>query len=205
MHPDLEQLLAIRDGGEPEGVREHLAACPDCSAELERLRRVAESLRALPPVPPPKDLWPGLRDRLATERSRRWIAFGLIAASVLLLASVAAVVLLPRLRQGKPEPARQAQQVAAPQASDLQPLISQSQQLEGLLRKASTGTPVLSGKAAGTIANLEDGIAILDFKISLLKDTSDQHDQLKKLWQQRVKMLQALVQVRTSRGEYAQL
>lgn len=204
MHPTLEQLLAFRDGERPEGVGEHLAACAECTAELARLRGVAEGLRRLPVQEPPKDLWPALRVRVQAERRRRWISAVAVAASLVLAASLVAAILLHRAPAGGPETAAVVQKPPS-QPSDIQPLITESQKLESVLRRASSGTPVLSGKAAGTIANLEDGIAILDFKISLVKDTADQHDQLKRLWQQRVKMLQALVQVHTSRGDYAQL
>jgi hypothetical protein len=204
MHPTLEQLLAFRDGEEPEGVRDHLASCAQCAAELERLHGVVEGLRALPLESPPKDLWPALRARMRGESKTHRIAIGALAAAVLLVVSVSTVVWFSHSHAVGPKPAPGAQQQAV-QPSDIQPLITESQKLEGALRQASTGTPVMSGKTAGAIANIEDSIAILDFKISLLKDTSDQHDQLKKLWQQRVRLLQALVQVRTSRGEYTQL
>jgi len=204
MHPTLEQLLAFRDGEEPEGVRDHLSGCAECAAELERLHGLVEKMRALSAEPPPKDLWPALRGQVQSERIKSWVAIGALAASVLVAASVMAAVWLWHVRGSGPNPDSGAQQQAA-QPSDIQPLISESQKLEGAIRHASAGTPVLSGKTAGAIANIEDSIAILDFKISLLKDSSEQHDQLKKLWQQRVRLLQALVQVRTSRGEYTQL
>ena len=203
MHPTLEQLLAFRDGEEPEGVREHLSGCSECSAEIERLNGLVEQMRSLPAESPPRDLWPALRAQVQRERRTSWATIGAAAASVLLAASVITAVWVWHIRPGGPKPAPGLQQAAQP--SDLQPLISESQKLESVVRRASAGTPILSGKTAGTIANIEDSIAILDFKISLLKDTSEQHDQLKKLWQQRIRLLQALVQVHTSRGEYTQL
>ena len=204
MHPTLEQLLAFRDGEEPEGVREHLSGCAECAAEVERLSGLVERMRALPAAPPAKDMWPALRAQLGGETKKKWGAIGTLAASVLVAASVVTGVWLWHAPGGGPKTAPGVQQQAA-QPSDIQPIISESQKLEGAIRHASAGTPVLSGKTAGAIANIEDSIAILDFKISLLKDSSEQHDQLKKLWQQRVRLLQALVQVRTSRGEYTHL
>lgn len=46
----------------------HLAACTDCTATVVRLRALLEAARQLPTsVAPGRDLWPGLRERLAAD------------------------------------------------------------------------------------------------------------------------------------------
>lgn len=82
----------------------HIASCADCTAALARLRALLAAARQLPPaVPPARDLWPELRERLAAEeaaglraarssttrdRGRRHLwhpAVGLAAAAALVL------------------------------------------------------------------------------------------------------------------------
>ena len=208
MHPTLEQLLSLRDGDAPEGVRDHVATCPECASELERLQHTVEGLRRLQPLGPTRDLWPGLREHVLKERRRNRRALVTVAASLLLTAALVTAVVLVKQQTVPTVPVQAAagQPSAAPsQQKDIQPLIAESQRLEGVLRQANAGSPVMTGKTATTIAHLEDNIAILDLQISILGGAGEKQAQLKRLWQQRVKLLQTLVQVHTSRGEYAQL
>jgi len=65
-HPDLETLAELADPdsaasaalADPEAaaVLEHVAGCETCTADLEALRHVRATLRALPPVPMPPDV-----------------------------------------------------------------------------------------------------------------------------------------------------
>jgi putative zinc finger protein len=49
----------------------HLAACAGCADEERRLRAVVAGAAALPrEVTPPRDLWPGIADRIAAARPR---------------------------------------------------------------------------------------------------------------------------------------
>jgi hypothetical protein len=127
---------------------------------------------------------------------------------VLVTAALVTTVVVVKHRSTAPPQAKAEDSrppAAPPQQKEIQPLIEESQRLEGVLRRASAGSPVTTGRTAATIAHLEDNIAILDLQISLLSGAGEKQDQLKRLWQQRVKLLQTLVQVHTSRGEYAQL
>lgn len=45
----------------------HLAVCPECADDAEGLRAVVAQASLLPPVPPTRDLWPGIEDRLETR------------------------------------------------------------------------------------------------------------------------------------------
>lgn len=204
MHANLEQLIALKDGAAPREVSEHVASCPECSAELERLQKVVEGLRSLPPVRPPSDLWPKIRAEMVRERRRKIFRLGAWAAVILAAAGLIGGLLLlgPKEKPGE-QKAASPQQAAAP--ADIKPLISESQRLEGILRSCTRENVVMRGKTASTIAHLEDNIAIVDLQLSLLQGDAPDHDRLKRLWQQRVKLLQALVEVHTSRGGYTQL
>jgi hypothetical protein len=95
-----DYLDARLNGARVMAVRDHLAACPDCSAAVEQERRLREALKNLPRAQPP----PGFVDRVlrrAVERGRErrrtlWFtmaAGGAIAAGLALW--VATRVLLP--------------------------------------------------------------------------------------------------------------
>jgi anti-sigma factor RsiW len=97
LHPDLE-LQDLLDGqldtGAEARVRAHLAACEECRAALEGLRRARDAVRALPRVEAPPTL---LRDvthqlrRSAGKREgrshgrRRVLGYGLAAAAAILV------------------------------------------------------------------------------------------------------------------------
>ena len=88
-----DALSALLDGelsAEAEtSVREHLARCIDCTAELEQVQVARASVRALPMVDPPFGFYERL---LGTRRRRRWAAASMVAAAA---ASVAFVGTLP--------------------------------------------------------------------------------------------------------------
>lgn len=53
------------DAAETRAVREHLAACAECRAEVDGLRALLDETRFLPrDVAPPRDLWAGIEARL---------------------------------------------------------------------------------------------------------------------------------------------
>ena len=89
----------------------HLAACAACGEEERRLRSVVAQAAALPAeMSPPRDLWPGIADRIAAARARPAVrtlrrawwspAAGLAAAVVLALAATLARVWSPEAREG---------------------------------------------------------------------------------------------------------
>jgi hypothetical protein len=80
-HMTEEELIAYREGVAPEraGISEHLAACEECRAELERIEAVLAALDTLP-VPDPGDdygrrLWQQIAPRLPEKRERWWQAW----------------------------------------------------------------------------------------------------------------------------------
>ena len=58
-------------GAEVHDVELHLAACAECAGEVSRLRALLAGAAALPPeMSPPRDLWPGIAERIAASRPR---------------------------------------------------------------------------------------------------------------------------------------
>jgi anti-sigma factor RsiW len=107
------QIDDFVDGGLDERDRRrvelHLENCPDCRQSVEGLDALLAEAAALPRgIEPPRDLFPGIRDRLESHRGpgisfRRggdaprvpWVTWVGLAASVLVL--VTAAILLPRV------------------------------------------------------------------------------------------------------------
>jgi anti-sigma factor RsiW len=84
-------------GAELHEVELHVAACPACAEEERRLRAVVARAAALPRgMTPPRDLWPGIADRIAAARPRpaarvvrrvwSWSPAALAAAAAVLVA-----------------------------------------------------------------------------------------------------------------------
>jgi anti-sigma factor RsiW len=97
----LEAVSAYLDGAlavdEEQRVHAHLRACPGCAETLVDLVPVVQTLRALPPVAPTRDLWPELSKQLRDDaafregaRQAAWTAWSRPALGA--AAAVAAVV-----------------------------------------------------------------------------------------------------------------
>jgi len=194
-HCTIEELLAVRDGEGAGTALRHGDQCLACRAELDRLHQVAAALRALPVQRPPRDRWPEVRAVAAGARRRRWIATGWV-----LLAAAAALAVVVGVRGWWPSGGQMAGQRA-----NLDSLVSASQQLEEALRTLDPTSRVLSGRAASTIAELEDGIALVDAQLGEAQRTGASRDDLLRLWQQRVQLMNQLVNVHVTRAAYVGL
>ncbi len=193
-HLDMEQLLAVRDGdrSEPryaEGFV-HLAECGFCREEVERLHQRTARLRALPQLAPQEDRFSTVRARLDSDRRhRRWRA-GVVAG----LATAAAAVLIVGHDMMHPENLDAEQQ--------LQSAVAQSQQLEQTLHQWHPDQRVVDGRTAAVVAELENRIARLDAQIddAARLQTSDRLPREVALWQQRVGLMNALIDVHLTKA-----
>ncbi|MDH4132647.1 MAG: zf-HC2 domain-containing protein, partial [Gemmatimonadota bacterium] len=96
---DKATLDGFADGSLPAAERarvtEHLAGCPECRREVAELREVLSATRNLPrEILPPRDLWPGIEDRLEAPGRRAVIGRGWIPAGAIRVALAAAAALL---------------------------------------------------------------------------------------------------------------
>ena len=194
MHCTMEELLALRANEGSVWARQHLEACPACRAELEALYQRVAQLKALPVLGPARDRWPVIRDHLAAQqlrRRRRWTAWGLAAA-----AAVIGVIVL------RPFGGEQAYGDELAQAK------RQSASLEAQLQRYDPDSRVETGRAAALAAELEDRIAAVDAELARL-DASARRDaegrSLVKLWQDRVGLMQQLMDVHVTRAAYVGL
>jgi hypothetical protein len=188
MHPSLDELLALRDGGAMSAAA-HVAGCDACRSELARLQQLRDRLRALPPAAPPADAWQRIRAARAAARSRRRWHYGgglAMAASVLLALAVA---LRPALDVPAPAPAPQ---------GELTDLHAHSQGLDALLGQFDTQHRVLDLRTAGTIVALEDRIAALDQRLA--GSAGLEPPVANALLRQRVELMEALVGVHVAQA-----
>lgn len=106
-----ERLSEYLDGdlstAERDACEQHLAGCAECARVLEELKGITAAARALPPTPPPADLWNAIEARLETpvltmrpraevrERlARRWtLSVGQLAAMAACLVAVTAAAM----------------------------------------------------------------------------------------------------------------
>ncbi|MGH8496840.1 MAG: hypothetical protein ACREVN_11965 [Gammaproteobacteria bacterium] len=196
MHARIDELLSLRDG-EPVGAdtARHVAACVACGGEVHRLRDVRSRLRALPGESRPPATWEAISARAypaSTGRSsRRLAAFG-SAASVLFVAVATAWLL-----RNSPVEAPAVESVAQADDGELQPeLVRRSMELENALRALDHQPGIVRGSTAGTIAEIEDRIALVDYQLNYAAGGQLTDIQSARLWQQRVDLLNSLVQVR---------
>ena len=192
MHCTMEELLALRANEGSVWGRQHLDDCPVCRAELEALYQRVAQLKALPPIGPARDRWPVIRDRVvgARTRGRRlWVARGLAAAA--LIAGVAVF---------RPFGGTSAH------AEDLERAKRQSASLEAELQQYDPDSRVVTGRAASAAAELEDRIASVDGWLAQLNGAPVEPDpQVVKLWQDRVNLMQQLVDVHVTNAAYVGL
>ena len=197
-HLTMEQLVALRDGGSEPGTaaaREHLEACAECAAELDRLHQRIARLRALPNLRPSRDLWPRIDSARRRERRRQQVRWGGLGG-LTLAASLAGVAALG----SRPESTAPS---AAPVTGEIAAVRQRSQALETMLNAYNPDARVIDGQTARVAQALEDRIALLDqeLQVTELERTAPNQDEaLLELWRERVGLLDALVDVHVTRA-----
>lgn len=103
------------DGELPESLtwelRDHLLCCSACARSEAELRTLLHRAAQLPPeVEPARDLWPGIRDKIAAGSAlpsparRSVVAYGWMAAAAVLLVLLSSAATLWVVRHGAPTP-----------------------------------------------------------------------------------------------------
>jgi hypothetical protein len=194
MHLTMEQLLELREPGiEPgtAGQREHLERCEACRLEMDRLEQRAARLRALPTLRPGRDQWPRVAARLSAVRRQRRIRWA-TAGAMALAATVALALLVKR-----PAPSS----VAAPE--QLTSLMQRSRALEAAIDAYGPDSRVIDGRTSRVAADLEERIADVDRRLErteLAAPPGMRGPDVTQLWQERVGLLDALVDVHVTRA-----
>ncbi|HEY0939482.1 MAG TPA: hypothetical protein VGE08_05240 [Steroidobacter sp.] len=201
MHARIEHLLSLRDG-EPvaANVSEHVKACSTCSDELQRLSSVRAEMQGLRQFEPPAMAWDRIQQAIPERRPRlRWEKVGLAAAvTVAITLTAVAFITSNSDRSSAGAPAEVAEAEAPTQDANphLEELVAQSQRLEGLLRKLPERPRVERVSTAATIDTIEQRIQWLDFQLSTAPDQDLSEEQSRRLWRERVDLMDSLVKVR---------
>ena len=95
------------------------------------------------------------------------------------------------------QPTDEVEQVRVPD------LVAQSRQLEDLLQRLPERPRVERVSTAATIETIEDRIQWLDFQLSGAPDSGLSEEQTRRLWRERVELLDSLVKVRYAEGGVA--
>jgi hypothetical protein len=190
MHPNLEDLLASRDGEGPVEAARHVEQCGRCSDEIEELRSAAFALRSLPVLGADRDLWPEIRRGVVKRRRRNlFLRLGTAAASIVAVVATVVLVRSPGFPTSL-ETAHAGAEIA------IDELTAASRGLEAVLREPALHRQVLSPRRAAVIVDLEDRIATLD--MAMADQTADWGvEKNVALWSRRVELLDALVTART--------
>jgi hypothetical protein len=194
-------LLSIRDGEPVEAdTRAAIEASPEAAREVERLRALKGSLRALPEVAPPPGAWERIlaedqRAAAASRRVSRAVA-GFAAAATVALVAVIVVVAGPS--DDPPIIVRASWPQAQPVTYDA--LVAESVRLERVLA-AIPPQPVARLGTASTIVGLEDQIALVDEQLAYGDAIGLERAQRAALWSERVDLMSALVLVRASQAQ----
>lgn len=199
LHLTMAELLALRDGDRSEpafaAAAHHVDRCATCRSELDALHQRTARLRALATVAPAPRQFELFRDQLLVRhlRRRRVISFvGMAAAAVLVLGVVGRNLIAP--------PALDAEEQIATAISD-------SQQLEQALRAWAPDSRVIDGRTALMVIELEDRIAAVDARLQAVTRLQRRQriEQEVSLWQERVGLMNALVDVHLTKANNVDL
>jgi hypothetical protein len=198
-HLSMDVLVSLREPGSEPGqaaAREHLNQCAYCQGEVERLHQRVARLKALPTLRPGRDRWPETVARFRADRRRRRAR----AAGAIGLAAAACVAIVLGIGNFSPS-------TSEPTAEQLSQVMERSQVLESALSEYNPEARMLDGRTARIAQQLEDRIARVDRELEateLLEQQARDRDLLK-LWRERVGLLDALVDVHTTRASNAGL
>jgi hypothetical protein len=187
-HCSIQELLEVRNGEGTVGAKIHVDECEECRNELDRLHQRVAALRAMPNLNAPRDRWPLVRQRIVEARQRLWWRRMGWAAAAAIALTLGANGLVP-WPGAEPET----------DEVELQTLVEQSAQLDSMLKTVEKRARVVNGLTAVTIADLEDRIIFLDSRLSSARRVAITEAQLRQLLEQRVLLMDALVNTHTKR------
>ena len=201
MHANVQELLAFRDG-EPidSKVRLHVESCSGCGAEVARMRELRGRLKGLPVLEASAAVWGAVRESLditLAPPSRYWPA--LWAGGGMAACIAAFLWMTHHVSTSAAEAAyrRPRSRVRAVHDGVIAPLVAHSQRLEALLRALPSPRPrVEQAMTSATIADLETRIQRLDLKLAGVSAAGANQDEVRHLWDTRVRLLNSLVYVR---------
>lgn len=208
MHIRTEDLLKIRDG-EPVDAKIRVAVDSDhqLKADLDYLQETQDALQSLPALEPPSGIWESIAETSfdsSNSSARQWPLRSMIAATL------AAVVVLAVIRSPQPPEFREtiletnaeiadADSIQRAATSTYDSLVAESEDLERQLNQIGYQPKLISAGTMSTIVSLEDEIALVDAQLMYARTL--QPMQTEALWETRVGLMDALVNVRYTHSQ----
>ena len=208
MHASIDHLLSLRDGQPVDAATAaHVEQCARCSAELRKLRETQVKLQSLSQLDAPASFQEIQRAMARPAAApRRVVSARLVAVlAFVTLTTIFFVALRDSTRPGVAEhkPERVEQQTPAIdviETARVPELVARSQQLEGLLQKLPDRPRIERVSTAAMIDTIEGRIQWLDFQLSDARDSGLNEEQTRRLWRERVELMDSLVKVRYAEG-----
>ncbi len=208
MHASIDHLLSLRDGQPVDAATAaHVEQCQRCSAELNMLHETRAKLQSLPQLDAPSSF---VEIRRAMSRPavapRRLLSARLVAAvAFVMLTTIFFVALrdetVPAVAERREQPNGPQQSPTDPVESTHVPeLVAQSQKLDDLLQRLPERPRIERVSTAATIDTIEARIQWLDFQLSDAPDSGLNEQQTRRLWRERVELMDSLVKVRYAEG-----
>jgi hypothetical protein len=203
MHARIEQLLSIRDADPVDAaIAEHVAQCPICSGQLHDLVRLRERLQGLQQLDPPGSSWQRIQaqlERSSPSKRNPLLGHAVAAAVVVGIASTLIAGVMVSKHTAQPQiasaPAGGAANVSD-DAKHVADLVAQSQHLDDLLQALPERPRIERVSTAATIDTIEERIQWLDFQLSATPAPQISDAQARRLWRERVELMDSLVKVR---------
>jgi len=158
-------------------------------ADFDNVNDIRAALRALPALTPPAGAWAGAQARLAGRSAGQPAVPARLAMAASLVAMLATALLWGSGPQGATGTDR-----PVPLGEPIGDLVAENARLEALLE----GLPQPGTTRVGTayaVAALEDRLAVLDDRITLVSLQPSAPETTEELWRQRVNVMNSLVQV----------
>jgi hypothetical protein len=208
MHASIDHLLSLRDGQPVDAATAaHVEQCQRCASELNNLRETRARLQSLPQLDAPSSFQEIQRAMTRPVTApRRIVSARLVAGLAFLTLTTIFFVALrdettPPLAERRTAPAEDQAQPQDPVENARVPeLVAQSQHLEGLLQRLPERPRIERVSTAAMIDTIEDRIQWLDFQLSDASDSGLNEEQTRRLWRERVELMDSLVKVRYAEG-----
>lgn len=212
MHAHTEQLLSLRDGDPIDAqVARHIVDCPSCLLELDGLKQMQGRLRSLAACQAPPEAWKNIRanvEQRSAGRAQRRLAPIAMAAGLGVLVSLLALRFIGSGQLHETPRATLHEQsvptvVETPplSAATVEQLVEQSRQLEYVLRNLPDPPRVERVALAATTDIIEQRIQWLDFQLSFEPEAQLSQEQTRRLWHERVDLMDSLVKVRYAQAQ----
>lgn len=206
MHASIDHLLSLRDGQPVDAATAaHVEQCARCSAELRQLRETQVKLQSLSLLDAPSS-FQEIQRAMARPKAapRRIVSPRLVAALAFVTLTAIFFVALrdgtrPEVAEHKPVE-QQTPAIDVIETARVPELVARSQQLEGLLQKLPDRPRIERVSTAAMIDTIEERIQWLDFQLSDARDSGLNEEQTRRLWRERVELMDSLVKVRYAEG-----